>query len=339
MAKNVIDGAAGGERPLVTVLGASGFIGSVVTAALAAEGVRVRAVARRPAPLPERNAGLVEVRTADLTVTDRLAEAADGADAVINLCLCPGGWRASESPEGERINVGVMRDLLAVLAERRKGTTAVAPVVVHAGAVSQVGIPPVDRPLDGTETDEPVGIYARQKLRAEQALMAATRDGAVRGIGLRLPTVFGDAPAPVSDRGVVATMIRRALAGEALTMWHDGSVARDLVYVHDVAAAVLAALRHADALAGRHWLVGSGESVALGEAFAAVAEAVARHTGKPAVPVVSVQAPDHAPVTDFRDIVLDTSAFRAATGWQPRVPFRQALENTIAALVAEGREH
>lgn len=337
MAKDRVEGEAA-DGPLVTVLGASGFIGSAVTAALAAEGIRVRAVARRPAPLPKRNAALVEVRTADLTEAGRLADVVDGADAVVNLCLGNGGWRAAGSAEGEKTNVGVMQDLLTALAKRQRGL-APPPTVVQAGAVSQVGIPPLHKPLDGTETDAPAGVYAQQKLLAERALKAATRDGTVRGISLRLPTVFGDGHDHVGDRGVVATMIRRALAGEALTMWHDGTVARDLVYVHDVAAAVLAALRHPDALAGRHWLVGAGESLPLGEVFAAIAEEVALRTGKQAVPVVTVEAPDHAPVTDFRDIVMDISAFCAVTGWRPRVPFRTALQNTVAALAGDASKH
>jgi nucleoside-diphosphate-sugar epimerase len=98
-------------------------------------------------------------------------------------------------------------------------------------------------------------------------------------------------------------------------------------------------LRHPDALAGRHWLVGAGESLPLGEVFAAIAEEVALRTGKQAVPVVTVEAPDHAPVTDFRDIVMDISAFCAVTGWRPRVPFRTALQNTVAALAGDASKH
>ncbi|MFJ7075539.1 NAD-dependent epimerase/dehydratase family protein [Streptomyces sp. NPDC098781] len=334
MAKDRVDSRSGAAAPLVTVLGASGFIGAAVTAALVAEGTRVRAVSRRPAPLPAHHADLVETRTADLTGAGSLAGAVDGSDAVVNLCLCDGGWRAAKSAVGERVNVGVMRDLLTWAAHQPRGAGG-PPVVVQAGAVSQIGVPPEGRRIDGTEPDEPVGVYARQKLVAEQALKAATRDGVVRGVALRLSTVFGDSHPRVADRGVVATMIRRALAGESLTMWHDGTVARDLVYVHDVAAAVTAALRHADALGGRHWLVGAGESLPLREVFTAVAGTVARYTGKPAVPVVGVDAPADAPLTDFRDNLLDVSAFRAATGWRPRVPFHQALENTVAALAGQ----
>ncbi|MBB6421382.1 NAD-dependent epimerase/dehydratase [Streptomyces sp. AK010] len=310
-----------GEAPVVTVLGASGFIGSVVTAALAARSTRVRAVARRPSPLPERNAHLVQVHTADLTDPAHLADAVAGSHAVVNLVLSSGGWRAADSAEGRRVNVGVLHDLLGVLG-RRRGTGA-PPVVIQAGAVPQGPVP-----------EEPATVYEQQKQQAERALEEAGREGVVRGVVLRLPTVFGDGHRDVHDRGVVAAMIRRALAGEPLTMWHDGTVLRDLIYVHDVARAVLAALEHADELAGGRWPVGAGRSLPLGEVFRAIAATVAAHTDRPPVPVVTVEPPDHAPVTDFRDVVVDNSAFHAVTGWHPRTPFPLALRNTVAALAA-----
>ena len=72
--------------------------------------------------------------------------------------------------------------------------------------------------------------YDRQKVAAEQFLKQAAADGVVRGISLRLPTVFGHGRTPGSAvRGVVGAMARRALDGRPLTMWHDGTVLRDLV--------------------------------------------------------------------------------------------------------------
>ncbi|MCT2589591.1 NAD-dependent epimerase/dehydratase [Streptomyces sp. N2-109] len=327
-------------KPVVTVLGASGFIGSAVTAALSQRPVHLRAVARRPAQVPANGLADVEIRTADLTDPHALAEAVAGSDAVIHLLLYTGGWRAAaEDPSSEHVNVGVMRNLIGILeASREKGATGPPPLVVYGGAASQIGVPP-DRPIDGTEPDEPGTVYDQQKLAAEQALMAATAAGTVRGVSLRLPTVFGHvAGTDTFDRGVVSTMIRKALAGEDLTMWHDGTVKRDLVHVDDVARAFLAALDHPEPLNGRHWLLGSGLGEELGAVFGTIADAVARHTGKNPVPVVSVTPPDHAPATDFRSVTIDSSRFRSVTGWAPEVPLRTAVERTIAALDARHTE-
>ncbi|WP_113703822.1 NAD-dependent epimerase/dehydratase family protein [Nonomuraea lactucae] len=323
-------------RPLITVLGASGFVGSAVTRALARRPIRLRAVARRPsAPAP--GPAETTVVTADLTDRAALAEAVAGSDAVVHLLLADGGWRAAETePGAERVNVGVMRDLIDVM--RPGPGDGAPPLVVYGGAASQVGVPPRE-PLDGSEPDRPETAYDRQKLAAEQILKRATAEGRVRGVSLRLPTVFGEGAAlGATDRGVVSAMARRALAGQTLTMWHDGTVRRDLVHVDDVAAAFAAALDHPGPLVGGHWLIGAGRGDELGDVFRLVARATSDHTGRLPVAVVSVEPPSHAPATDFRSVTIDSSPFRAATGWRPRIPLPEAVRRTVAALALQRDE-
>src|SRR5581483_11912046 len=96
-------------------------------------------------------------------------------------------------------------------------------------------------------------------------------------------------------------------------------------HVSDVADAFVAALDHADALAGRHWLLGTGRGERLVDVFRTIAELVSVHTGRAPVPVVPVSPPPHATPTDTRSVVIDSTAFRSATGWRPRVPLRPAL--------------
>ncbi|WP_411153191.1 NAD-dependent epimerase/dehydratase family protein [Streptomyces sp. A30] len=169
-------------------------------------------------------------------------------------------------------------------------------------------------------------------------LKRAAAAGLARAVSLWLPPVYGPGSPSAEDRGVVSTMIRRALAGQPLTMWHDGTVRRDLLYVEDAARAFTAALAHADALSGRHYLVGTGRARPLGEVFEVVARAVSRYTGTPAVPVLSVDPPPHADPTDFRSLAVDPSAFSAATGWRALAvrdgALDEALDRTVAAVAA-----
>ncbi|MFD7661816.1 NAD-dependent epimerase/dehydratase [Streptomyces sp. NPDC059788] len=322
--------------PLITVLGASGFVGSAVTAALARRPVRLRAVARRPSTPPPGPAE-TSVVTADLTDRAALAEAVAGSDAVVHLLLADGGWRAAENdPGAERVNVGVMRDLVGVL--RPDTGSGTPPLVVYGGAASQVGVPPRE-PLDGSEPDEPGTAYDRQKLTAEHILKKATAEGLVRGVSLRLPTVFGEGAAPgAADRGVVSAMARRALDGRPLTMWHDGTVRRDLVHVDDVAAAFTAALDHPESLVGGHWLIGAGRGDALGDVFRLIARTASELTGRRPVAVESVAPPAHAPATDFRSVTIDSSPFRTATGWHPRIPLPEGVRRLVAALDRPGHD-
>ncbi|MEV7231878.1 NAD-dependent epimerase/dehydratase family protein [Polymorphospora sp. NPDC051019] len=327
----MITRAEPGARPLIVVLGASGFIGSALLAALAPYPVVVRAVARRPVAPPRDGVAVFEVVTADLTDPGRLTAALSGAHAVVHLLLDAEGWRGVGTDPGAGVTVGVMRQLVEVLPARCGGHGP--PAVVFAGSVSQVGPPPW-LPIDGSEPDRPATAYDRQKQAAEDALKQASVAGLLHGVSVRLPTVFGPvvAAGTARDRGVVSTMIRRALAGESLTMWHDGRITRELLYVHDVAAALVAAVDHADVLAGRHWPVGRGRGEPLGEVFHAIAALVAERSGRSPVPVICVPPPADAQGTDFHSMAVDPAAFSSITGWRAAVPLREGLMRTVAAL-------
>ncbi|UMP01389.1 NAD(P)-dependent oxidoreductase [Amycolatopsis sp. EV170708-02-1] len=312
----------------ITVLGASGFIGSAVTRELSRRPIRLRAVSRKhfvPAP------GLAEttVVAADLTDRAALAGAVAGSDAIVYLLLGDGGWRAAETEGAERVNVGVLRDLVDVVGNG----DGPPPLVVFAGTTTQVGVPPRE-PLDGSEPDHPATPYDVQKLEAEQFLKKATADGRVRGISLRLPTIFGETATDGAnpDRGVVSAMARRALEGLPLTVWGDGTVRRDLIHVEDVAKAFTAALDHPDSLVGGHWLIGAGRGDRLGEVFRLVAKEMSEHTGTDPVEVSCVEPPSHAPETDLRSITIDSAAFRAITGWRPEISLSEGVRRTVAAL-------
>ncbi|RSN17541.1 NAD-dependent epimerase/dehydratase [Streptomyces sp. WAC 05977] len=308
----------------ITVLGASGFVGSAVTRALARQPIRLRAVSRRKLTPPDGQAETTVV-TADLTDRAALAEAVAGSDAIVYLLLADGGWRVAETEEAERVNLGVMRDLVDVVEGK--------PLVVYGGAASQVGVPPRE-PIDGSEPDEPGTPYDQQKLAAEQVLKKATAEGRLRGISLRLPTVFGETltEGANSDRGVVSAMARRALDGHDLTIWGDGTVRRDLVHVEDIAAAFTAALAAPDALVGGHWLLGAGRGDQLADVFRLVAKEMAGHTGREPVDVVCVEPPSHAPSTDLRSVTIDSTPFRAITGWRPEISLPEGVRRTVAAL-------
>ncbi|GLZ36485.1 NAD-dependent epimerase/dehydratase family protein [Actinokineospora sp. NBRC 105648] len=310
----------------VVVLGASGFIGSGITRALARADVSLRVVARRPTPAPAH----VEVRAADLT--DGVAEHVADADAVVHLAAyTDGGWRVADGDTvAERVNVGLVADLVDALRGRPS-----PPVVLFAGTETQVGLTERVR-IDGSEPDNPRSAYTRQKLAAENLLKDATAEGVLRGVSLRLPTVYGQGPETTArDKGVVALMVRKAFADEPLTMWHDGTVRRDFVYIDDVTAAFVSALDNADALAGKHYVLGSGVGEPLGKVFAEIAARVSATTGRPPVPVVSVPPPGHAEPTDLKSVEVDASAFRAVTGWEPRVPLTEGIRRTVASIAGE----
>lgn len=321
------------ERLLVVVLGATGFVGTAVAARLVDRPVRLRLVGRRTAPVPAGGIADVEVVTADLTAPGAVAAAVAGADAVVHLVAHIAGestWRVQAGDTvAHRVNVGSVAELVAALdADRRP----VPPAVVFAGSLSQVGRPTGPLVTD-TEPDDPQTTYDEHKLAAEHLLADATERGVLRGATLRLATVYGRGGGPVApERGVVAAMLRKAIAGEPLTLWNDGAVARDLVNVDDVAAAFVTAIDHADVLAGQRWLIGTGVATGVGALFARIAAVVAELTGRPPVPVVRLDS-EYAGSSDAVDLVCGSTAFGEATGWAPEIGLDEGLRGAATAFL------
>ncbi|KUL55256.1 oxidoreductase [Streptomyces sp. NRRL F-4489] len=328
-----------GTGPLITVLGASGLLGTAVSRELASRPVRLRLVGRRPVAVPPHPAARIEERRIDLTRPGAVADAVAGADVVIHLVAHISGsgtWRVADGDTlAERVNLGLVHDVIeAVRAQRR----ARPPALLFSGSLSQTARVPAALAARGVEPEALLTAYDRHKLAAERAIADATDEGLVRGSTLRLSTLYslGTDPADL-DRGVVASMTRRAVAGQPLTVWHGGTAKRDLLGIDDAARAFTAALDALDTVAGRAWEIGTGEQTSVAELFAAIARAVARQTGRPPVPVVDTAPAEYAMPTDQLDFVLRSAAFRDVTGWAPRVPLHEGLDRIAAAIARQHR--
>ncbi|MCX6408232.1 MAG: NAD(P)-dependent oxidoreductase [Propionibacteriales bacterium] len=303
-----------GQDPVIALLGASGYVGGDLLAALPRHASRVVAVSRSGV----RPSDHVVDRRLDLAVPGSAALAVREASVVVHAAAYGtegSTWRDAENPASDRINVEAVRELVEVLSERRE-----APLLVYLSSV-QAGAP------------ERVSRYAEQKIEVEHLLERAGREGVVRSVVLRLPTIYGVArPTGQTGRGVVAAMARKALEGSGLTLWNDGAVRRDLLHVHDATRAVLTSLEHQSDLVGGVWELSSGRTRPLRTVFEAIAHATGAITGLPPVPVLSVPAPAHAAVNDFRDDAASDGRFTAITGWSPQVSLEDGVRGVVEAL-------
>jgi nucleoside-diphosphate-sugar epimerase len=175
-------------------------------------------------------------------------------------------------------------------------------------------------------------MYDLHKQVAEQYLRWYAEQGIVRGVTLRLANVYGPGPrSSRSDRGILNQMIRRALAGEPLTVYGTGEQVRDYVYVEDAARAFLAAARNGESLTGGCFVIGSGRGHTIDEAMRMIAMRCAARTGIE-VPVRHVEPPGALSPIEQRHFVADTRRFCAATGWHARCTLAEGIDLTMEAF-------
>ena len=235
---------------------------------------------------------------------------------------------AADDPDWDfHANVTPMRHLLAACRQR-----GARPIVLFAGTVTQAGMPS-RLPVDEDAPDDPITVYDRHKLIAEEDLKAAASQGIVRGATLRLANVYGPGGhGRKHDRDVLNRMIQTALAGGPLTVFGTGEYLRDYVFVEDVVDAFLMAAVHPEQVNRRHFVVASGRGISIRDAFELVASRVERLTGRHVAVTTTEPAAPLLPI-EQRHFVGDPSRFSAATGWRPSWSLTEGIDRTIEALM------
>ncbi len=286
--------------------------------------IRVARLVQPPLDLP-LVATVIDVTAdaADRGVWDRIAD----ADVVFHFAAQTSTAAAADNPDRDfQANVAPMRQLLAACRERGR-----RPIVLFAGTVTEAGIP-LRLPVDEDAPDDPITIYDRHKLMAEQDLKAAAANGDVRGATLRLANVYGPgARGQRVDRDVLNRMIKTAIDGGPLTVYGTGEYVRDYVFVEDVVDAFLMAAVQPDRVNGRHFVIGSGRGISIRDAFELIAARVELITGR-RVAVTTADPGTRLSALEQRHFVADPSRFSAATGWRPSWSLTEGIDRTIEAF-------
>jgi UDP-glucose 4-epimerase len=175
---------------------------------------------------------------------------------------------------------------------------------------------PEDHPI------KPLSPYGVSKHTVEHYLELYAELYGLRYTTLRYANVYGPRQDPHGEAGVVAIFTDRTLHGAPLTIYGDGTIERDFVYVGDVAYANLLALHAGDGAAIN---IGTGVLTSVNEVFETLRDA----TGYRLDPIY---APPKA--GDLQRNCLAITRAAEALGWAPTIDFTKGIELTIAAMRA-----
>ncbi|OGV72829.1 MAG: hypothetical protein A3K19_28440 [Lentisphaerae bacterium RIFOXYB12_FULL_65_16] len=318
------------KRILIT--GGAGFLATSLTAQLKDRAVHLVRVDRPGTPFPvlPGPASISDVE-ADITAPDAWDRLLDGVDVVFHLAAQTSVYVADEQPRAD-LDINVLPVLNLIETCRRRGWQ---PAVIMAGTVTQCGLAP-RLPVDESCADRPITVYDLHKLMAESYLRQFAAKSVVCGCCLRMANLYGPGPkSSRADRGVLNLMVRKALAGEPLTVYGDGMHLRDYLYVDDAASAFVAAAEHRERLSGQYFVIGTGTGHTIRDAFGLVAERVAARTGRRAA-VQHVTPPASLSPIEERDFVADSRRFIGLTGWQPSVALSDGIDRTIEWVLGQG---
>ena len=136
--------------------------------------------------------------------------------------------------------------------------------VVFSSSASVYGDNPTVPKLE-TMLPEPRSPYALTKLDGEHYGAMFTEAKKLSVVSLRFFNVFGPRQDPASEyAGALAVFLRRAMAGEPITIYGDGEQTRDFIHVRDIVAACAFAAAARPAMTGVY-NVGYGRQTTVNE--------------------------------------------------------------------------
>jgi UDP-glucose 4-epimerase len=309
-----------GRKILVT--GGAGFLGSNLCHALAQRGARVTALdgflfggGANVANLADAP---IELIRGDIREID-LRSLCEGSDVIFNLAAQTSHMGGQNDPLAD-IAVNAVAQVRLIQAAREAAPDA---IVVHAstrqfyGRVRKL-------PVDESEPVAPPDANGVSKFAGEQYWLLEHR---VRGrpvVSLRLTNCYGPRLRIRDARqAFLGIWIRCVLEGKPFEVW-GGSQLRDMTYVDDVTEAFLLAVEH-QACHGRIFNIGGPPPASLHD----IAELMVRLAGPPAR-YVTREFPAERATIDIGSYHADDRAFRAATGWAPKVGLEEGIGRSLA---------
>lgn len=299
------------QKPSCVVLGGGGFIGTNLCRRLLMSGHRVRAFGRH-CHFPNDLRG-VEWYQGDFCDPDSVAAAIETFDVVFHLV-----HGAMPQAANLAMATDVQRNVIpAIILLELCGKLGVKRVIFSSSGGTVYGRPQ-QIPTPELAPTEPICAYGISKLAVEKYLVLFEHLHSLDYRVLRIANPFGPYQIAWKGQGFIAAAVSRALSGEPIELWGDGSVVRDFIFIDDVIDAFEAAL--GDTSDNRVFNIGTGEGRRLDDVLATIETLLAVKLNLRRMPGRSLDTPVSIVAIDRARDVLN---------WTPRTPFETGLAQTI----------
>jgi len=303
------------ERSLhLVVVGGNGFVGSHFVAAAVDVGHRITVVGRRPRPVFEHGRPF-DFLGGGIAALIAAPDLLDNADCVCHFATTttPASSNADPAADIETNLVPVVRLLEAM---RRWGNRR----ILYLSSGGAVYGRPQTLPIPEDHRLAPVSSYGVVKASIEQYLRLFETTEDFHATIIRLANPYGPGQASGGSLGAVNTFIDRAIRGQPVQIWGDGSTIRDFIYISDVIKLLLATLTSD---AGGTFNCGAGTGTSLIELVGLVANTIGRSLAHQLHPPRRFDPPA---------VILDISRANRTFQWQPTVSLPEGIGITAAEV-------
>jgi UDP-glucose 4-epimerase len=304
----------------ILILGGAGFIGTHLAGALLQLGHVVRVFDRPSTNMPPRIARhpRLERLEGDILNHDEVDSALEDMEFVYHLVSTTLPKSSNDNPEYDIETNLVVSVRLLEAAWRR----SIRRIVFLSSGGTVYGVPD-HVPIPESHPCDPISSYGIVKLAIEKYLHLYRVLHGLDSCTIRLSNPFGEYQRIQSAQGAVGVFLHRAIHGQSIEIWGDGSVTRDYIYVGDVAEALVKMLDYE----GRHktFNIGSGTGMNLNDIIGQIETVLGRSVSRIYKPARRFDVPVN---------VLDVGLAQRELGWTPRTSFSEGLARTAAWITA-----
>ena len=213
------------------VLGGAGFIGSNIVDALVSKGHRVRVFDLPNVSIQnlEHIADGIEVMYGDFKNGNDICQALEDMDVIVHLVYTTLPSPSNDNPVYD-VDTNVVASINLLEQAVRKG---IKKVIFASSGGTVYGIPQ-SLPIPETHQTNPICSYGISKLAIEKYLALFNHLHGLKYTILRIANPYGERQRTDNVQGSIAVFLGKALSDQVITIWGDGSVARDFVYIGDV---------------------------------------------------------------------------------------------------------
>jgi UDP-glucose 4-epimerase len=244
--------------------------------------------------------------------TADLVHAVEGADIVMHLVstTLPKGSNDDPVYDVQSNLVGTLQLLNVMVA---KGVSRM--IFISSGGTIYGN--PRYLPVNEDHPTEPRVSYGITKLAIEKYLLMYQQLHGIRATILRVANPYGERQRIETAQGAVGVFLSRALRGEPLEIWGDGSVTRDYVYVGDVAEAFAKAVQYQGRLSVFN--ISAGLGTTLLELIKILENVLGREIACRFHPARAIDVPVN---------ILDNTLAGGELGWHPNVRLPEGIAKT-----------
>ena len=189
---------------------------------------------------------------------------------------------------------------------------------IHVSSGGTVYGAPKKLPANESYPILPESPYGITKAVGEDYLRFYKLDAGMDFTVLRYSNVFGPRQVPHGEAGVVSIFIERLLQGKDCTIFGNGTIIRDYVYVGDVARASLAVLKKGS---GQAYNIGTGKPTTVKRLYFSICKALN-------IDREPIFGPPRA--GDVKANYLSWAKAKRELGWSPRTGLDEGIRHTVA---------